>query len=190
MTHDRTREEAIAYGKRVIKAGLYDETQAFWETAVKSLEQEPAVAQERYEDLCEYFGGAKDILDNGEDFRAWLERIKWHIRKAEELYEKYEQEQCSDAVSRQAVTKVIQSMPNNNPSNWYTCDVIDREDTLDEIEELPPVTPQPCEDYISRQAVEDAIYDASRAMDLNYEQLVGYIDKILPASPQSKNEKV
>lgn len=58
---------------------------------LKALEQEPCDdAQERYEDLCEYFGGAKDILKSRKDFKAWLERIKWHIHKAEELYEKYE----------------------------------------------------------------------------------------------------
>lgn len=28
---------------------------------IKLFEQKPTVAQERYEDLCEYFGGAKDI---------------------------------------------------------------------------------------------------------------------------------
>lgn len=36
-----TREEAIAYGKRVIGLGLNDETQAFCELAIKALEQEP-----------------------------------------------------------------------------------------------------------------------------------------------------
>ena len=36
-----TREEAIAYGKRVIDLGLNDETQAFCEMAIKALEQEP-----------------------------------------------------------------------------------------------------------------------------------------------------
>lgn len=35
------REKAIAYGKRVIKLGLNDETQAFCEMAIKALEQEP-----------------------------------------------------------------------------------------------------------------------------------------------------
>ena len=61
--------------------------------AIKAIPSaESTVAQERYEDLCEYFGGAKDILNNREDFKAWLGRIKWHIHKAEELYEKYEQE--------------------------------------------------------------------------------------------------
>lgn len=53
--------------------------------------QEP-IAQERYEDLCEYFSGVEDILKNRDDFKAWLGRVKWHIHKAEELYEKYEQE--------------------------------------------------------------------------------------------------
>lgn len=73
--------------------------------AIKALSQEPCddIAQERYKDLCEYFGGAKDILKSREDFKAWLGRVKWHIRKAEELYEKYEykKEPCDDAVSRQ-----------------------------------------------------------------------------------------
>ena len=36
-----TREEAIAYGKRVIDLGLNDETQAFCQMAIKALEQEP-----------------------------------------------------------------------------------------------------------------------------------------------------
>ena len=33
-----TREEAIAYGKRVVSLGLNDETQAFCELAIKALE--------------------------------------------------------------------------------------------------------------------------------------------------------
>ena len=67
---------------------------------VEELEQEPGekVAQERYADLCEYFGDAKDILKSRKDFKAWLERIKWHIHKAAEQYEKYEhkQEPCEN----------------------------------------------------------------------------------------------
>ena len=51
-------------------------------------------------------------------------------------------EECNDAISRQAAIEVIKSMSNANPSHWNNCDVIDRENTLDEIEELPPVTPQ------------------------------------------------
>jgi hypothetical protein len=77
----------------------------YWDMAIKALEQEPNedVAKEIYEDLCEYFGEAKSILNSREEFKKWLDRVKWHIRKAEELYEKYEykQEPCEDAVSRQ-----------------------------------------------------------------------------------------
>ena len=36
-----TKEEAIAYGKRVIDLGLNDETQAFCDVAIKALEQQP-----------------------------------------------------------------------------------------------------------------------------------------------------
>lgn len=83
---------------------------ATFRCAISALEQEPCTdAQERYEDLCEYFGDAKDILKSRKDFKAWLERIKWHIRKAEELYEKYEykQEPCDDAISRDMALDLI-----------------------------------------------------------------------------------
>jgi hypothetical protein len=95
----------------------------------KYAEQEPCTdAQERYEDLCEYFGDAKDILKSRKDFKAWLERIKWYIHKAEELYEKYEhkQEPCDDVVSRQAVL-----------NEFY-----DVENLYDRIKQLPSVRPQ------------------------------------------------
>ena len=62
------------------------------------------IAKERYADLCAYFGEEKDILKNRKDFTDWLERIKWHIHKAEELFDKYEKhsEPCEAAVSREA----------------------------------------------------------------------------------------
>ena len=46
---------------------------------------------------------------------------------------------CDDCISRQAVIEVIKSMTNDNPSYWNSCDVINRENTLDEIENLPSV---------------------------------------------------
>lgn len=51
------------------------------------------------------------------------------------------------------------------------------------INEIPSVNPQPCEDAISIQAVEDAIYDAASSMDLNYGQIVEYIDKLPSVNP-------
>jgi len=50
---------------------------------------------------------------------------------------------CEDAISRQAVIDVIESMSNANPSYWNTCNVVDRGNLIDEIMELPSVTPQP-----------------------------------------------
>ena len=89
------------------------------------------VAKERYEDLCEYFGDMKDILKSREEFKKWLERIKWHIRKAEELYEKYEypKESCEDCISRKEALKAMDWGWKKGiyPSN--------------KIAALPPVTP-------------------------------------------------
>jgi hypothetical protein len=43
--------------------------------------------------------------------------------------------------------------------------------------------PTGSDDCISRQAVEDAMYDATRAMDLNYGQIMDYINNLPPATP-------
>ena len=55
-------------------------------------EKEPTtkndLAQERYQDLKEYFGDnetAKTILEDKKEFKAWLERVKWHVKRADEL---------------------------------------------------------------------------------------------------------
>ena len=56
-----TREEAIAFGKRVLSLSLFDETHEFCEIAIKALEQEPKteqfaewVAREIFNDEWEY----------------------------------------------------------------------------------------------------------------------------------------
>ena len=57
-----TREEAIAYGKRVIDLGLNDETQAFCEMAIKALEQEPVLDKIRAEiEQIEINGHIRDV---------------------------------------------------------------------------------------------------------------------------------
>ena len=53
-----------------------------------------------------------------------------------------------------------------------------------ELAKLPSVTPKHCEDAISRQAVEDAIYDYSRSCDVNYAQIMEYIDKLPSVSTE------
>ena len=56
----------------------------------RPLEQEPTtkndLAQERYQDLIEYFGEekvAKTILESRKEFKAWLERLRWHVKRAD-----------------------------------------------------------------------------------------------------------
>lgn len=52
------------------------------------------LAQERYQDLIDYFGDketAKIILEDREEFKAWLERLEWHVKKADELARELEQ---------------------------------------------------------------------------------------------------
>ncbi len=110
--------------------------------------QEPCkdVAKERYEDLCEYFGGAKDILKNREDFKAWLGRVKWHIHKAEELSEenddlrdqlamrdRFKHEPCNDAISREDVEECKELMTDINGDTVYAV-------RMSDIRRLSPVT--------------------------------------------------
>lgn len=49
------------------------------------------LAQERYQDLIEYFGGEDTVLKDRKEFKAWLERVKWHVKKADELARELEQ---------------------------------------------------------------------------------------------------
>lgn len=46
--------------------------------------------------------------------------------------------------------------------------------------------PNTCGDAISRQAVDDAIYDYSRSCDANYQQIMEFIEKIPSVSPQQR----
>jgi hypothetical protein len=65
------------------------------------------IARERYEDLVGYFGGDETILESREEFQKWLGRIKWHIKKCDELAREKEPEPCEDAISRKKVMDII-----------------------------------------------------------------------------------
>ncbi len=52
------------------------------------------LAQERYQDLIEYFGDekvAKTILESRKEFKEWLERLRWNVKRADELAKELEQ---------------------------------------------------------------------------------------------------
>lgn len=86
-----TREEAI-----ICKVYLEDldkhHTCNEYKLLMQLLEQEPTtrndLAQERYQDLIEYFDDekvAKAILESRKEFKAWLKRVRWYVKKADEL---------------------------------------------------------------------------------------------------------
>jgi rubrerythrin len=72
--------------------------------------------------------------------------------------------------------------------NNYTVDLNDMEAFCDmaikALEQEPTTKNNLGVDCISRQAVEDAMYDATRSMDLNYGQIMEYIDNLPSVTPQ------
>lgn len=67
-------------------------------------EQPDQNAQERYEDLCEYFKDCTDkgmgILGDRKEFKAWLERLHWHVVKCDELGRELEKLQFAQPEKR------------------------------------------------------------------------------------------
>ena len=120
---------------------------AIIEQAIKALEQQ-SIAEERYQDLVEYFGDkdvAKCILEDREEFKKWLERIKWHVQKADELarklvFEMMNRSTSDDCVSRQAVRDAIMKCEtmNEDSADGFIKSTTELEA---EIACLPPVTP-------------------------------------------------
>lgn len=139
-----TREEKI----NTLKAIIQECEEYEWlrrETLfeiIKDLEQEPTtkhdLAQERYQDLIEYFGDekvAKTILESRKEFKAWLERLRWNVKRADELARELEQIKGTtkndlgvDYISRQAVLELLEDTNNG----WI----------INEVLQMPPVTPQ------------------------------------------------
>ena len=97
---------------------------------------EKATAHRVYKELLEYFGD-DSILEDDKEFKKWLERIKWYVKKADELYRKYEcqKEPCEDAISREKLKKWLDM----NFSFGGALRKIELFDRLDK--ELPSVTP-------------------------------------------------
>lgn len=83
----------------------------------------------------------KKIKEKIERLVPWDECLV-EIGDVEEIIDKHKEELlqlCEDAVST------------------HTCDVVDRQDLIDSIDELASVIPQPCEDAVSRKAIIDSL---------------------------------
>lgn len=97
-----TREDAIAYGKRVIDLGLNDETQAFCELAIKALEQEPCcncIEFKRYakemgfeieQEPCEsVLDDIKAEIKRKTNSGQWSDAVIFGMQKAIAIIDKY-----------------------------------------------------------------------------------------------------
>ena len=99
------------------------------------------LAQERYQDLIEYFDDekvAKIILGNRGQFKAWLERLRWHVKRADELARELEQlkgitnnDLAVDCISRQEVLRLLANSIGKTNTYLQT-----------EVLRMPSVTPQ------------------------------------------------
>ena len=99
------------------------------------------LAQERFKDLEEYFGGSKSILEDRKEFKKWLERGEQAIEKVDEMESKLEQPTTQeitsdDCVSRKRIKQIV-----SNITAEYDTETIHIDRLMDEIDDLPPVTP-------------------------------------------------
>ena len=154
-----------------------------------------SLAIERYQDLVDYFDDkdvAKTILGSREEFKKWLERIRWHVRKIDELARKVDQKPCEDAISRQAVLDMATVIETDDYSGNEIMEVVDTED----IKALPSVTPtskpeQSCEDAVSREAVLAIAGDSCLDLD-SYEdakEFCNEIKELPPITPAPKKSE-
>lgn len=91
---ERLREQAeLLRGKHYITTYLDEAADTIEQLAAKVRKEnktEEAIALERYEDLCIFFHNDKDVLNNRKEFIDWLERMKWHVKMADELFRENE----------------------------------------------------------------------------------------------------
>lgn len=147
----------IAENMRMDKS-ISKEGYEYFQQAIKALEQEPTTkndcAQERYQDLIEHFGDekvAKTILESRKEFKTWLERLKWNVKRVDELGRELEQikgttkndlgvdwERYKDVDGNSLDDLILEVLQNNfDCGNTYGYKVADEIIGL-----LPSVTPQ------------------------------------------------
>lgn len=89
-------------------------------------EQPDRNAKERYEDLCEYFKDCSDkgmgILGDRKEFKAWLERLHWHVVKCDELGRELEKLQSAQPEKR-----------TDKRTETLACDSVNRQAAIDAI---------------------------------------------------------
>ena len=124
-----------------------------------------AVARERYEDLCEYFNNnphtIEQILNDRKEFKAWLERMHWHVLECEKLARKLEALEGKDNV------------PDTNVG-----DTISRRDAIDEAKELYDMGGCYC-DRASMIGMLNSLPSAQPERPSEIQDILDYLDTVL-----------
>ena len=110
-----------------------------------------AVARERYEDLCEYFNNNPHtielILNDRKEFKAWLDRMHWHVLECEKLARKLEALEGKD------------NAPDTNVG-----DIISRHAAIDLVRDVCDAIMSGCESWYDPET-EDEVYKDIREVD-------------------------
>lgn len=83
-----------------------DDVEEALNMAISALTAKPeqSIAQERYEDLCEYFKDCSDqgrsVLNDRKEFKSWLDRMKWHVMECDKL------------------GRELENLPSAQPDDW------------------------------------------------------------------------
>jgi hypothetical protein len=122
-----TREEAIAYGKRVIDLGLNDETQAFCELAIKALEQEPCddcISRQAVLEIYDEWFATCNIADKKESPKAKINALhKVTPIRPKGHWKLVQRGKCIDVCCSNCKAVRIKEYAYN-----YTIDQLDKED--------------------------------------------------------------
>lgn len=107
------------------------EIDEYWQAGLMAIEALKAkdYASERYADLCAFFSGHRnkgaDILHSREEFKQWLERMRWHVEECDRLSKELDALKAQDA-------KDAKPMPGQMPSGG----IVYRQDAIDALDEI------------------------------------------------------
>ena len=160
-------------------------------------------------DVCERFEQSIDIVADIVEFRfsdgtvkrarcgLYMRDIEESLRKMliDQMANEKKQEPCENCISRQAVNELVDELA-RAISDERCCISRGRSTAtiMRDIFHLPPVTPQPCEDAISRQEVLDVIselngisfYETQKDSKECYYEIRNAIKQLQPVTPQPK----
>ena len=94
--------------------------------SLPSAQPEQKLWKERYEDLLDYMHGEDTILKDRKEFKAWLERCRWHVLECDKLARQLESQPeqkwipVSERLPDDDRTKVVTLANGNVEAGYYS----------------------------------------------------------------------